>query len=76
MKTIVPDKVVNLYLSCTTKNNIIILFELVLMKSNHIYGEIKYKSESNSKEIDFENFLTILLSDVEVKEEEVELACR
>jgi hypothetical protein len=76
VKTVVPDKVINLYMSCTTKNNIIILFEMVLIKSNHIYAEIKYKSESLVREKDFESYLTILLSDVEVVEQGEELTCR
>ncbi len=76
MKTAVPEKVINLYMSCTTKDNILILFEVTLIKSNHIYAEIKYKSESNMRESDFENFLTILLSDAEADEQKVELACR
>ena len=76
MKTVVPDKQVNLYMSCTTKNNILILFEMVLVKSNHLSAEIKYKSESNSKEVDFENFMTILLSDGEMIDSSLEVACR
>jgi hypothetical protein len=75
LKTVIPDKVVNIYMSCTTKNNILILFELVIIKSNNIYAEIKYRSESNSKEVDFENYLTILLSEVETIEPE-EIRCR
>lgn len=62
-------------MSCTTKNNILILFELVIIKSNHIYAEIKYRSESNDRENDFENYLTILLSEVEAREVE-EVTCR
>lgn len=62
-------------MSCTTKNNIVILFELVLIKSNHLYTEIKYRSESNSQETDFENFMVMILSDVEVAIEE-DLSCR
>jgi hypothetical protein len=75
MKTVVPDKIISLYMSCTTKNNILILFELVIYKSNHLFAEIKYKSESDSREVDFENFMTIVLSDEEGIEAE-ELACR
>ena len=60
---------------CTTKSNIMILFEIVLVKSNLIYADVKYKSESSLRETDFENFLSMILSDVEV-EEESEMACR
>ncbi len=67
---------VSLYMSCTTKNNILILIEIVLVKSNHIWCEVKYKSESGQKEVDFEYFLTLLLSDVEVPEECEEMTCR
>jgi hypothetical protein len=76
LKTVVPDKVINLYMSCTTKNNILILFELVLIKSNHIYAEIKYKSQSNIRETDFENYLSIILSDVEQDLQNEEIKCR
>ena len=51
------------------------LCELSLIKSNHIYAEIKYKSESNAKEIEFENLMAMLLSEEEVKGD-IELACR
>lgn len=76
LKTVVPDKVVNLYMSCTTKNNILILFEMTLVKSNHLYAEIKYKSESLERENDFENFMTIVLSEVGEEEEQEEVSCR
>lgn len=75
LKTVIPDKIVNIYMSCTTKNNILILFELVIMKSNYIFAEIKYRSESNCKEVDFENYLTILLSEVDDTEPD-EVRCR
>ena len=65
MKSSVPE-VTNLFMCCTSKNNILTLFELVLIKSNHIYAEIKYKSESNMREADFENFMVMLLSEEEV----------
>ena len=76
IKTIIPDKQMNLYMSCTTKNNILILFEMSLIRSNHIYAEVKYKSESNFIEKDFETYLTILLSDVESSENSEEVTCR
>ena len=50
-------------MSCTTKDNIIIVIEIVLVKSNNLYAEIKYRSESKAKESDFEKFLTLILSD-------------
>jgi hypothetical protein len=74
MKSSQPE-VTNLYMCCTSKNNILTLFELVLVKSNHIYAEVKYKSESNLREVDFENFMVLLLSEEEVIQE-INVACR
>jgi len=74
MKSSLPE-VINLYMCCTSRSNILTLFELVLLKSNHVYAEIKYKSESNSREVDFENFMTLLLSEEEVIQE-IDVACR
>jgi hypothetical protein len=74
MKSSSPE-VINLYMCCTSKNNILTLFELVLLKSNHVYAEVKYKSESNSREVDFENFMTLLLSEEEVIQD-IDVACR
>ena len=50
-------------MSCKTKDNIIILIEIVLVKSNNLYAEIKYKSENKTRESEFENFLMLILSD-------------
>lgn len=60
-------------MSCTTKDNIIILIEMVLVKSNNLYAEIKYKSESITRESDFENFLMLILSDCDlaIKHEQI-----
>ena len=74
MKSSAPE-VTNLYMCCTSKNNILTLCELNLIKSNHIYAEIKYKSESNAKEVDFENLMAMMLSEEEVRGD-IELACR
>jgi hypothetical protein len=60
----------------TTKDNVIILFELVLVKSNHIYAEIKYKSESNMKEPDFEKFLSLILCESFEGNKQNEDCCR
>ena len=49
-------------MSCTTKDNFLIFFEMTLLKKDYIYSEIKYKSETNEKEIQFENFLMLILS--------------
>ena len=46
-------------MTCTTKENMLILLELSLVTSTHLYGEVKYRSESEKKEIDFENFLNL-----------------
>jgi hypothetical protein len=74
MKSSMPE-ITNLFMCCTSKNNILTLFELVLVKSNHIYAEIKYKSESNMRERDFENFMAMLLSEEEVIQD-MEVVCR
>lgn len=50
-------------MSCTTKDNCIIIFEVQMLKKNNFYAEIKYKSETNQKEIQFENFLMLTLTD-------------
>lgn len=50
-------------MSCTTKDNILIVAEIVLVKSNHLYAEIKYRSESKARESDLEKFLVLILSD-------------
>lgn len=49
-------------MTCTTKDNIIILFELQIIKSDNFYAEIKYRSETNQKEICFESCLMMLLT--------------
>ena len=59
-----------LYMTCITKENILILLEIIMLKSNYLYMEIKYKSESLQKEEDLEKFLTLILSDVEQTEKE------
>ena len=65
-----------LYLSCITKDNILILSELTLLNTNFIYGKIKYKSESCQKEVEFENFISMILSEVEVDNSSEDEACR
>ena len=65
-----------LYLSCTTKNNTHILIELILIKSNYIWCEIKYKSESGQREAEIENFLYLLLSEMELQENMEDLVGR
>lgn len=59
-----------MYLSCTTRDNIIILAELTLVSSDFLYGKLKYKSENKGREIDFENYLTLILSNIEEKSTE------
>ncbi len=61
-------------MSCTTKDNLLILIEVTLINSNFLYAHVKYKSESNEKETEFENFLQLLLSDVDDTENEDPLA--
>ncbi len=54
-----------MYLACTTRDNILILTELTMVNSDYLYGKIKYKSENTSRQVDFENFLTLILSSCE-----------
>ena len=65
MNVVEPDKIIMLYMNSTTKNNILILFELALKKSNNTSADIRYKSPTNLREPDFENILTTILSAVE-----------
>ena len=48
----------------------ILLTELTLVNSDFLYGKIKYKSENHCKDVDFENYLTLILSsgDQEISE--------
>ena len=59
-----------LYMTCITKENILILLEIVILKTNYLYMEIKYKSESLQREEDLEKFITLILSDVAQNEKE------
>jgi hypothetical protein len=43
------------------------LAELTLFSSDFLYGKLKYKSENKEREIDFENYLTLILSNIEEK---------
>ena len=54
-----------LYLACTTRDNIIILSEFTLISSDFLYGRMKYKSENLGRELDFENYLALILSNYE-----------
>jgi len=36
-----------------------------LVSNDFLYGKLKYKSENQAREIDFENYLTLILSNVE-----------
>ncbi len=35
------------------------------MSSDNLYGKLKYKSEGKGNEIDFENYITLILSNNE-----------
>ena len=50
-------------MSCTTRDNLLILLEIVLISSNHLYALIKYRSESKDREPELENFLNLMLSE-------------
>jgi len=54
-----------LYLACTTRDNILILTEFTLISSDFLYGKIKYKSENLGRELDFENYIALILSNHE-----------
>jgi hypothetical protein len=54
-----------LYLTCTTRDNIVIFSEFTLQSSDFLYGKIKYKSENQGRETDFENYLALILSNSE-----------
>ena len=59
-----------LYMTCITKENILILLEIVMLKTNYLYMEVKYKSESLQREQDLEKFLTLILSECSQNEKE------
>merc|ERR1711957_126616 len=63
------------YFSCTTKDNCVIIFEMQLLKKDNFYAEVKYKSETNSKELHFENFIMMILTDNLINSES-ECVCR
>ena len=50
-------------MSCITRDNILILLEVTLIKTNHLYAEIKYRSESERKQIELETYVNLLLTD-------------
>lgn len=75
MKTVVPDKALNFYMTCITKNNILILFEIALIKSNFVYSEVKYKSEAECKEDEFEKLMCSIVMEDEI-EESKDIICR
>lgn len=64
-----------LYLSAITKDNSLILAELTILHSDFFYGKIKYKSQNNSKESQFENLIAMLMSEADEDEEE-DVMCR
>ena len=64
-----------LYLSAITKDNSVILSELTLIKNDFIYAKIKYRSESNVKEIEYENLFAVLIRDGEEEKKE-DVICR
>lgn len=49
-------------MACTTRDNVVILSELCLTSNDQLYGRLKYKSQNKEREIDFENYLTLVLS--------------
>ena len=63
------------YFSCTTKDNCVIIFEMQFIKKNNFYAEVKYKSETNQKELHFENFIMMILTD-NLTNNETEYVCR
>ena len=63
-------------MTCTTKENVLILLELSLVLSTNLYGEVKYRSECGKKETDFENCLNLLLTDGNEETDCEEIVCR
>ena len=57
-------------MSCITKEKILILLEIILLKSKYLYVDFKYKSGSLRRENELEMFLTIILSNVDEKEKD------
>jgi hypothetical protein len=43
---------------------------LTLISNDFLYGKLKYKSENKGREVDFENYLTMILSNAEASSEE------
>ena len=64
-----------MYLSAITKDNSVILSELTLIKNDFIYAKIKYRSENNVKEIEYENLFAVLIRDGEEEKKE-DVICR
>lgn len=69
------ENVTALYLSCTTKDNILILMEMILTNNDVLSGSVKYKSERMTRESDLENFLAMILSESDLIEKE-DVYCR
>lgn len=63
-------------MTCTTKENVLILLELTIITSSSLYGEVKYRSESGKRETDFENYLNLLLTDGNEDTDCEEIVCR
>ena len=49
--------------------------ELTILHSDFFYGKIKYKSQNNSKEGQFENLIAVLMTEGDEGDEE-EVMCR
>jgi len=61
-------------MSCTTKDNLLILIEITLVNSNFLYAMVKYRSESQDRESEFESFLSILLSEVDMNDSDEQIS--
>ena len=64
-----------LYLSATTKDNSIILAEFTIIQSDFLYGSMKYRSQNKGREVFFENFISMIMSDANDDESE-DVICR
>ena len=49
---------------------------MVLLKKDYLYSEIKYKSETNEREVQFENFLMMLLTNIDSDLVDIDCLCR
>lgn len=67
--------ITNLYVCCTTRDNTLIIGEIILTNTESLTAVLRYKSERLTKENELELLLSLILSDVSEEENEV-FVCR